>query len=547
MSVLNEPGTTTIAAHLVRRFRELGADEGFGIVGDFALRLFAAIYVEGFPLLVTADEQGAAFAADAYARLRGFGVVGVTYGVGGLKVTNATAGAWAEQVPLLVVSGAPGVSEQKPGVLLHHKIKDFDTQHEVFADLTIAQAVLDNPLIAAAEIDRVLVAMLAEQRPGYIEVPRDMVGVAIRNVEGPLQRVLPRVDEARLTAAVSEVMGRLRLAETAVAMAGVMVWRRDLAESLKLFAERSGMPVASGALSKGVFDERHELALGIYQGAVSPAHIVERVEQAEVILSLGVLNTDLTTGAFTAELDDARLIECTDHDVTVGLRTYRDVPLHAFIPALAEAAGRGRLGIEGETPDADIGFTPKPGVALSVETIMKCVEAAIDDRHGLIIEPGECLFASVDLAAPAWSLSSAYYATMGYSVPAALGAGKADPTRRPVVLVGDGGFLMTGLEALHAAFHGVHPLIIVIDNEGYGTQRPMLDGPFNDIPQLKSELLPEAFGTGHGALCVTEDELDVALKRAVNADELVIIRALVPKGVPSAALTRLTDALGKRI
>ena len=100
---------------------------------------------------------------------------------------------------------------------------------------------------------------------------------------------------------------------------------------------------------------------------------------------------------------------------------------------------------------------------------------------------------------------------------------------------------------MHAAFHGVHPIIIVIDNEGYGTQRPMLDGPFNDIPQLKSELLPEAFGTGHGALCVTEDELDAALKRAVNTDELVIIRALVPKGVPSAALTRLTDALGKRI
>ena len=129
MSVLTEPGTTTIAAHLVRRFRELGADEGFGIVGDFALRLFAAIYAEGFPLLVTADEQGAAFAADAYARLRGFGVVGVTYGVGGLKVTNATAGAWAEQVPLLVVSGAPGVSERKPGVLLHHKIKDLSLIH----------------------------------------------------------------------------------------------------------------------------------------------------------------------------------------------------------------------------------------------------------------------------------------------------------------------------------------------------------------------------------------------------------------------------------
>ena len=142
----------TISQHLADRLRQRGVDRGFGIVGDYALRLFADLEEVGFPILVTADEQGAAFAADAYARLKGLGVVAVTYGVGGLKIANAVAGAWAEQVPLLVVSGAPGLRERAGDVLLHHKIRNFDSQLVVFEELTCAQAVIDNPAIAADEI-----------------------------------------------------------------------------------------------------------------------------------------------------------------------------------------------------------------------------------------------------------------------------------------------------------------------------------------------------------------------------------------------------------
>ena len=179
--------------------------------------------------------------------------------------------------------------------------------------------------------------------------------------------------------------------------------------------------------------------------------------------------------------------------------------------------------------------------------MIAAVDAHLDDRHGLLVDPGECLFASVDLSAPNWCLASAYYATMGYAVPAALGAGIAEPHLRPVVLVGDGAFAMTGLEAAAAPFHGVTPVILVLDNDGYGTQRPMMDGAFNDIPPLRAERLPDVFGTGRGWLATTEDELDNALTEAMAADELCIIRAVVPKGDRSPALLRLTDSLKKRV
>ena len=503
-------GQTTIPAHLVRRLNEHGVAVGFGIVGDYALRLFGALADAGLPMLVTADEQGSGFAADAYARLRGLGVVGCTYSVGGLKLANAVANAWAEQVPLLVVSGAPGLAERANGAMLHHRIKDFDTQLKVFRDLTVAQAVLDNSVIAAAEIDRVIATMLATQRPGYLEIPRDHVDVVIGSSPDPIELQPQSVNEAKLAAAVADVVAMLRSANSAVIQAGVMVARRSLAVPLLGLAEHLGLPVATSSMSKGVFPERHPLALGVYQGAVSPSAVVDVVEGADVLLSLGVLPTDLNFGGFTAHISPTHLIACTDTDVTVGLRTYQDVPLAAFLPALQSAVAEGRDAL-------------------------------------LPAEPGDCLFASVELPVPAWSLSSAYYATMGYAVPAALGAGKADPEHRPVVLLGDGAFAMSGIESGWCAFNGVHPIIIVMDNSGYGTQRPMRDGPFNDIAPLAVEKLVDVFGVGKGWVVTTEDELASALAEAFAHDELAIVHVKVPKGSISPALARLTDALGKRV
>ena len=296
MSSLN---MTTIPEFLIRRFKELGVDQGFGIVGDFALKLFDRLSHHGFPILVTADEQGGAFAAEAYARLRGFGVCAVTYSVGGFKVVNATAGAWAENVPLLIISGAPGLAERKGDPLIHHKVKNFDTQLEVFKDITIAQAVLTNPLTIADEIDRVLSEMIANQRPGYIEIPRDMVDVPVVDKEAHLKIELPKVHPKRLELAVAETLELLAGAGDAVAIAGVMAVRRGLQKELVAFAENFEVPMATTSLSKGVMSETHPLALGVYMGAVSSEMVIQKVENAKPLISFGVLYADLVMGGFT--------------------------------------------------------------------------------------------------------------------------------------------------------------------------------------------------------------------------------------------------------
>lgn len=539
MAKTSEP---TIASHLTRRLREFGVEEGFGIVGDYVLRFVGSLYEEGFSILNTTDEQGAGFAADAYARVRGFGVVVCTYGVGGLKLANATANAWSERVPMLVVSGAPGISERENDPMLHHRVKDFDTQLHVFQDLTCAQAVLGNVRAAASEIDRVMACMVSEQRPGYLEIPRDMVGQVISAPESSINIHMPPVDEAALRHAVDDVVSHLRDSKTAAIHAGAMVERRRLGDSLYRLATNSGIPVATSSLARGVFPERHELGLGVYLGALSPENVVRRVEDADVLLSLGVLQTDLTLGAFTAHIDHERYILATDTDVTVGYSTYRDVPLWAFIPALADALETESLSIAHDPIAAHGPYVPSDDAVL-VSDVVHAIEIHLDERHSLLLDPGEALFSAVDMRVPTYAHASAYYATMGYAVPAALGVGKADPERRPVVVVGDGAFVMTGLEAAACAYNGVSAIVIVLDNSGYGTQRPIMDGPFNDIPTMAVDRLPETFGTGRGFDVRTRAELDGALRQAVDSDELCILRVHLPREGRSAALERLGEAL----
>src|SRR5205814_7464844 len=176
--------------YLITRLSAHGVRHVFGIPGDYVLGFYEQLLRSRLRIINTCDEQGAGFAADAYARVRGLGAVCITYCVGGLKVANTTAEAFAEKSPVVVISGAPGVREREKNPLLHHKVREFDTQKRVFDQLTIASTVLNDPQTALQEIDRVLHAALRFKRPVYIELPRDLV-----NVPGMLHHRTPGIHE----------------------------------------------------------------------------------------------------------------------------------------------------------------------------------------------------------------------------------------------------------------------------------------------------------------------------------------------------------------
>src|SRR5437867_3314652 len=217
----------SIGDYLIHQLYAHGVRHVFGIPGDYVLGFYDQLARSKLRLINTCDEQGAGFAADAYARVRGLGAVCITYCVGGLKVVNTTAGAFAEKSPVVVISGAPGMGEREKNPLLHHKVREFDTQKLVFDQITVASAVLDNPDTAFAEIDRVLHAAVRYKRPVYFELPRDLVGAPGRAEHRPPE-IHETSDPLAMNEALVEATGMMNAAKQPVVLVDVEVHRFGL-------------------------------------------------------------------------------------------------------------------------------------------------------------------------------------------------------------------------------------------------------------------------------------------------------------------------------
>src|SRR3954468_13951372 len=218
------PGAATVGQYLIDRLHGLGVEHIFGIPGDYVLTLYSMIEASPIRLVGVTREDNAGFAADAYARLHGLGCVCVTYCAGGLSLCNSIAGAYAEKSPVIVLAGSPGLSERARNPLLHHKVKGFETQFEVFEKITVASAVLDKPETALGEIDRVLEAAVRYKRPVYLELPRDQVHARQVKPHRPPEG-LPASDPDALREAIDETVALLTAARQPMILADVEIHR----------------------------------------------------------------------------------------------------------------------------------------------------------------------------------------------------------------------------------------------------------------------------------------------------------------------------------
>lgn len=540
----------TIADYLLTRLQEAGVDHVFGVPGDYILGFYAALEAGPLAHVGTTREDTAAFAADGYARCKGMGALAVTYGVGALNVVNAVAGAHAEASPVVVISGAPGVREQQEDPLLHHRFGPFTFQREIFDRITCASEVLDDPVMAFRQIDRALAAARYHGRPVYIELPRDQVGARgypTPHVEAP--RVAP-TDEGALAEAVAEAAELLAGAESPVVIAGVEVHRRGLQDALVALVERANLPVAATLTGKSVVGERHPAYLGVYEGAMSNEAARTTVEQAGLLLMLGVTLNDVDTGIYTAKLDPHRMVRAAGDEVLIQHHRYTRVRLADFIPALARAVKPRSVALP-EVPAAPAapGF-PEAGRPMSIARLIGRLNDALTPETMVVCDVGDCLFAAVELRVHERSefLASGYYTSMGFGVPAALGAAVARPDRRALVLVGDGAFQMTGTELSTHARLGLAPIVIVFNNRGYATERLILDGAFNDIADWQFHRLGELFGPLHGFDAPDEPAFEQALTAALaTSDAPTIINVRLDPHDASPAMRRLGEHLQARV
>jgi alpha-keto-acid decarboxylase len=538
---------TTIAQYLLSRLHDLGVRHIFGVPGDYVLRFYDEITKSPIRHIGTTREDTAAFAADGYARSTGIGALAVTYGVGALNVVNAVAGAYAESSSVVVISGAPGVREQKEDPLIHHRFGPFSFQREIFERITCAAAVLDDPLIAFRQIDRVLAAMREACKPVYIELPRDMV-----LQEGCLIPSEPHAfsasDPETLEEAVNETVALVDAAASPVIIAGVEVHRRGQQEALMALIQRSRLPVASTLTGKSVIAERHPAYLGIYEGAMSSENARYMVEQSDLLLMLGVTLNDVDLGVYTARLDPRRMVRAAQDEVVIRHHRYPRIRLADFLPALA-ARIHPRPALPDIPSEPNAAGFPEPGRPMTVDRLIRRLNAALTPDMVVVADTGDCLFAATELRVHEKTefFASAFYTTMGFAVPAALGAQIARPEAKVLILVGDGAFQMTGTELSTFARLGLDPVVVVFNNSGYGTERFILDGPFNDIAPWRYHRIGELLGPVDGFDAATEEVFEAALTQALatrGRPSLIDVH-LSPRDA-SQAMRRLAEHLKAR-
>ncbi|HEY0456652.1 MAG TPA: thiamine pyrophosphate-dependent enzyme [Verrucomicrobiae bacterium] len=539
-----------IGEYLIRRLYDYGVRHVFGIPGDYVLGFYDVLQRSALKTINTCDEQGAGFAADAYARVRGMGAVCITYCVGGLKVANTTAEAFAEKSPVVIISGAPGMREREKNPLLHHKVREFDTQKKVFEQLTVASAVLSDPQTALQEIDRVLHACSRYKRPVYLELPRDMIHVPGIPHHRPTS--IHEISNLKtLRASVDDARAFINSAKKPVILADVEVHRFGLQDLLTEFAEKTNIPVASTLLGKSVIGEQHPYYLGVYEGAMGREEVRRFVESSDCVIMLGTFMTDINLGVFTARLDPGRSISATSEKLTIRYHSYEDVRFKDFVKALVQAKWPARRLPKFTSPGAIAAAKSKTRTGeLSVQKLFQRLNGFLTEDMVVVADVGDALFGAADLYIRHRTefLGPAYYASMGFAIPAGIGAQFANRKLRPLILVGDGAFQMTGMELATAARYGLNPIVILLNNNGYGTERHMQDGPYNDVWNWRYHRFPEVIGAGKGFLVRTESELEAALTQAKQQTEtFCLIEVQLKKLDRSPALQRLAERLARNI
>jgi len=542
----------SIGDYLIQRLQDYGVRDVFGIPGDYVLAFFTQLENSPLRVIGCTREDCAGFAADAYARVNGIGAVCVTYCVGGLSLCNSTAGAYAEKSPVVVISGAPGIRERYNNPLLHHRVKDFRTQSEVFHRICCADADLNDPQAAFREIDRVFAAVTRYRRPGYIELPRDMVHVVPDGPHTPIHRT-PRSDPETLAEAVSEAVRRVAAAERPVIIAGVEIHRFGLQDALLRLAEGAQIPMTATMLGKSVVGEHHPLFAGIYEGALGHEEVTQFVEESDCVLLLGEFMSDINMGIFTANLAPAKCIYATSEMLRISHHQFPGVLLGDFIDGLARAGLKAPARtLPPRQQFSDGPLVLRPNAPITIRRLIARLNEALDDNTVVIADPGDSLFASSELVVhgQAEFISPAYYTSMGFAVPAALGVMIAKPSLRPIVLVGDGAFQMTGMELSTIVRHGFCPIIIVLDNQGYGTERLLQPTAhkYNDIQPWHYHRLPEILGGGTGYDIHTEADFDNALQTALRDTRgMSLLQVHLDQRDCSRTLERLAQKLGLKV
>jgi acetolactate synthase-1/2/3 large subunit len=525
----------TCGEALVTLLETYGVEYVFGIPGVHTVELYRGLADSSIRHVTPRHEQGAGFMADGYARVTGKpGVCFIITGPGMTNIATAMAQAYADSIPMLVISSVNARSHLGNG---DGRLHELPSQREVFDGL----AAFSHTLLDAAELPQVLARAFAvfesaRPRPVHIEIPLDVI-VSPANA----MKAAPAVHAAKPAAhpaALASAVDLLADARRPLILAGGGA--AHAAVELRELAARLQAPVALTTNAKGLLPDADPLLIGSTQ-SLPPTRAM--IREADVVLAVGTElgETDydvLFDGGFAI---DGKLIRI-DIDAQQVMRNARpDVAIVGDSRETLSALSTRLHEREVLPASPDWGAARVTAVRdaifancdAAMRSQKRLIDTIVDALPGVIIagDSTSPVYAGNflhDAPAPrSWFNSSTGYGTLGYGLPAAIGAKLAARERPVVCLIGDGGLQFTLPELASAVEARVPVIVLLWNNFGYGEIRKYMDQ--RDISPVGVDIytpdfmaLAKAFGC-EAASVDDPQALDAQLRRAVSREVPTVI------------------------
>lgn len=539
---MDENKLVTVGAYIATRLSEIGLEHYFAVPGDYNLSLLDELLKNpSMEMISCCNELNAGYAADGYARARGAAAQVVTFSVGGLSALNAIAGAYAEDLPVVIISGGPNTNSLVENQVLHHTCGEvrYGYQRDIFSHVTAAAVVVRHLEDAPFLIDRAIEKCVSARKPVYIEIPCNLAG---RMIPAPRKRSFirkTRSHEETLSEAVDRTVELLSGTAKPVLVAGGKLKSFGASDAFMKLVDASKYATASMPVAKGVIPESHPYYIGTYWGPVSSPCTAEIVESANMYLFAGAVFTDYTTCGYSALINPSRLIHAGPGFVKLPDAIYDGIELSEFLEELskkikpndASLAAYERIKIELAPAHPPVEDAP-----ITTRRLFERVEKMLTPDMTVIAETGDSWFNTIKMTLPdgcGYEIQM-QYGSIGWSVGATLGyALGSGGEKRVVAFIGDGSFQLTAQEVSTIIRYGLSPIIFLINNGGYTIEVEIHDGPYNNIKNWDYAGLVDVFNAGEGngwsTRVRTEGDLESALEKALSHDGLSLIEVIVDR------------------